>query len=72
VDQVMVQTIELIASSFKERQIFPGTTKDIFDQLFVQYRSLIAYKEFKSEILQSFREIGNAIVVTQIIDEHMV
>lgn len=68
----MVHVIDSIANSLKDDyELKPGDIRSIYDQLRQKYIDLISYKEFKSEILQGFREMGNAIVVIMLLEEHM-
>lgn len=41
----------------------------LFEYLVKEYNNLANYKLLKSEILQAFREIGNAVMVTKLLEE---
>lgn len=67
----MTQILDSIAGSISD-QVISGNPAEIYKMAFDKYRSLTGYKEFKSEILQAFRELGNSIVVIQLLEEHIV
>eukprot|EP00842_Homolaphlyctis_polyrhiza_P002446 jgi/Hompol1/3201/HPOL_003162-RA len=44
---------------------------DGYDALVASFKGLLAYGELKSEILQAFREIGNALALIKVFEDHM-
>jgi hypothetical protein len=69
----MVQVMDSIASLLHDHGLdrATGDIRETYDHLYQTYIALIKFKELKSEILQGFRELGNAIVVTHLLEDHM-
>ena len=47
----------------------PSVISEMYAALSKKYRGLIRYANFKSDILQALRELGNCIIITQQLEE---
>lgn len=55
-----------------EQPITRTGARDLYEQLLTRYMPLISFQNFKGQILQGFREIGNSIAVIQLFEEQIV
>ncbi|KAI8914667.1 cytoplasmic fragile-X interacting family-domain-containing protein [Gorgonomyces haynaldii] len=73
VERALLQSMDTIQSFLaKERDpVFERSFVGEYDFLEEKYQSIIHFKDLKPEILQGIREIGNCLVVMQLLEEHM-
>ena len=64
--------VDSVVTGIREGPLNESNTKDTYEHFYQKYRALLTYKDFKSEIMQCFREVGNCIIITQLLEEHMV
>jgi hypothetical protein len=67
----MVQVIDSIACLLTDQERAIGDIRETYDHLYETYIGLIKFKQLKSDILQGYRELGNAILVTHLLEDHI-
>lgn len=73
-DHTLTRFFDLITDHSPAKTQLPsdqGTLINLYDYLSLNHESLSNHKVLKSEILQVFREIGNATSLTRLLEETM-